>query len=128
MNDNNIDENKLAGAIETAFASLKTVGSMDANKLIDAIEIEGYSARSYSGRGMYGKRCVGVVTKNAFQLGTKIAAALLADEEDGSDLVGQLARLQVCEDSMGLDTIVYFPKVEWPAGRAETDEDEEDEG
>lgn len=107
---------------------------MDAEKLIGAIEDadvrdgEGLTARRYSGRGMYGKQCVGVEVGrgvSSFQLAAAIAVALLdGDVDEGPSDVEDLARLRVCEDNMGLDTIVYFPQVEWPEGR-EDDEDED---
>lgn len=106
---------------------------MDAERLIAAIEAaeirdcDELRPQSYSGRSMYGRSCVGVVVPrdvSSFQLAAAIAVALL-DEEDGDRDVQDLADLRVCEDNMGLDTIVYFPRVEWPAGRSEDDEDEE---
>lgn len=107
---------------------------MDAKKLIEAIEAaeirdcDELRPQSYSGRGMYGRSCVGVVVPrdvSSFQLAAAIAVALL-DEEDGERDVEDLADLRVSEDAMGLDTIVYFPRVEWPAGLSDDgDEDEE---
>lgn len=108
---------------------------MDAKKLIEAIgaaeirDCDELKARSYSGRAMYGRDCVGVVVPrdvSSFQLAAAIAVALLF-EEDGERDVEDLADLRVCEDSMGLDTIVYFPRVEWPSGLSEDGEDEDEE-
>lgn len=109
---------------------------MDSLKLVEAIEgadlrdVE-LKARSYSGRGMFGRKCVGVEIGrdvSTFQLAAAIAAALLdADAEEGPSDVEALARLRVSEDNMGLDTIVYFPQVEWPTDDL-GDEDHDCEG
>lgn len=107
---------------------------MDAKKLIEAIEAaeirdcDELRPRSYSGRAMYGRDCVGVVVPrdvSSFQLAAAIAVALLdGDCDEGPNDVEDLADLRVCEDNMGLDTIVYFPNVPYPQ---ELEEDEEHE-
>jgi hypothetical protein len=102
---------------------------MDASKLIEALEDAGYEPRSYSGRGMYGRECVGVVTSGAsFRLGAEVAksAAYLADdEEEAQAVLCDLAELSVATDAMGFDTIVYFPGVDWPEGLSREDEEDE---
>lgn len=96
---------------------------MDPITLIRAIESLGLSPRSYSGRGMYGRSCVGVTLgRNSevteFGLGVKLALALGEDAED----------LDPRTDSMGLGSIIYFPNVRWPEGRKDSeDEDESDD-
>jgi hypothetical protein len=102
---------------------------MDGKTLIEAIELADWRehgeirARSYSGRAMFGKSCVGVTVPGgvpSFRLAAAIAAAFHdVDEDTALDNVADLARLRVCEDSMGRDTIVYFPQVEWPEGEEE---------
>lgn len=109
---------------------------MDAKKLIEAIEAAEIRdcgelrARSYSGRAMYGQDCVGVTLPrdvSAFQLGAAIARALLeGDPDEGQRDVDDLADLRVCEDAMGLDSIVYFPRVEWPADASDDEDDDHD--
>lgn len=84
-------------------------------------------SENYSGRGMYGRKCFGIVIDRytsacamAFQL-----AALLAKEGE-EDLLGWLSG-NVKEDSMGLGTIVYFPDIQWPENDGEeADEDTEE--
>jgi hypothetical protein len=96
--------------------------------LIQAIEEAGYEARSYSGRCMYGKSCVGVTCgrTEAFSLGVKVGAALAASgEEEAESSVDALADLWVQTDSMGHDMIVYFPGVAW---ESEEDESEDEDG
>lgn len=60
----------------------------------------------YSGRGMYGKNCVGFTTDNPFGLGAVIC--WVAKEQMWEDL-GELVD-DTAMDSMGRDTIVYFPR------------------
>jgi hypothetical protein len=101
---------------------------MKFSTLIQAIEDAGYEARSYSGRGMYGKSCVGVVCgrNESFALGVKIAMTLQASgEEDAESSVEALADLWVQTDSMGHDMIVYFPGIAWEQQDEDEDEDEE---
>jgi hypothetical protein len=71
---------------------------MKAETLIETIEATGREVRSYSGRGMYGRRCVGV------SLGRGDYGSALPEE-------GQK------RDSLGLGEIVYWPSVAWPEGR-----------
>jgi hypothetical protein len=110
---------------------------MDGKKLIEALELTDWRhgeliPRSYSGRGMYGKQCVGVTLDgdgSSFQLGAAVSAAFFdLDEDEALDNIADLARLRVCEDSMGRGVIVYWPSVEWPADVEEEDEDHDCEG
>ena len=75
-------------------------------------------ARAYSGRAMYGKSCLGIVTdtptRAIFTLATN-----LADMEE-NELLTMLRDAPSREDSMGHRVVVYFPSLE-------VDEDEEDE-
>lgn len=93
---------------------------MDPITLIRAIEDLNLDPQSYSGRGMYGSKCVGVrLGRNSefteFGLGVKLALALGEDADD----------LNPRTDSMGLGSIIYFPNVRWPEGRKDS-EDEDD--
>ena len=76
--------------------------------LQELIEDLGYETRSYSGRGMYGRECLGVTVDNpiffALELGQEIGA-----NEDCGNWGKNLPRISW--DSMGLDYIVYFPNV-----------------
>lgn len=70
----------------------------------------------YSGRGMYGASCFGIVTDDPgllLKLGAALQGLYLVEE-----LRGELARelleamsASVSQDSMGLSSIVYFPRV-----------------
>ena len=74
----------------------------------DAGDIE-MSVRPYSGRGMYGKECVGVEVDDIFTL-----ALALGDANNGNIDLFQLGTPR--SDSMGLGTIYYWPRLEWPEG------------
>ena len=78
---------------------------MNATELKRIIQDAGYEARSYSGRGMYGKECVGVTCDNQVDL--------LFDMMDHASRT-QIKQLKGCKtDSMGRSIIVYWPSVEW---------------
>ncbi len=96
---------------------------MNAQTLVDAIESAGFEVRSYSGRGMNGRYCLGVVLDrnvSSFELAAKIAGELL--DADDADAIADLANLRVCQDSMGLGVVVYFPAI--PYEDEDEDEDE----
>lgn len=64
----------------------------------------------YSGRGMYGKRCVGFVVDagcNVLVTLVELTEMLIDNDiEYVSDKLGA-----ICQDSMGTGTIIYFPKL-----------------
>lgn len=82
--------------------------------------------KDYSGRGMYGRNCVGYVTEANvlsdfayFML--HISNSCPDDEEFFSELIDN-----VKQDSMGKSgTILYFPDVVWDESEFEDDSDEE---
>ena len=90
--------------------------------------------RSYSGRAMYGRRCVSVTVepREALSLGTLIAMAATGVTTDAfGDDIGSIVEAvhelmgQAREDSMGRDVVVYWPDLEWPKGEVE-DKEEDD--
>ena len=85
----------------------------DAEQVISAIENAGYEARSYSGRGMYGKTCLGV-TLGPGQSVLEFAFDVLQETrpEEVSEVIDILRRPR--QDSMGLGMILYWPDVPWP--------------
>lgn len=92
------------------------------SRLQDILESTVDGVRSYSGRGMYGRSCLGVET---YDLGDLFASVLeeLEGEEDTQDL--QLAFKSMCTDAMGRGTIVYFPAVPYVG---DEDDDQDCEG
>jgi hypothetical protein len=74
----------------------------------DQVEDFDYNARvraHYSGRGMYGRTCIGVVHDDA---NTPAAFLYILAEELGRDFLDLLAEVGSAQDSMGLSTITYF--------------------
>lgn len=90
---------------------------MTSKEMLEVLSDAGFEARSYSGRGMYGANCVGVVTDNNFGLGYSIGLAMAEREIYGMP--------NACYDSMGVDTIVYWPDLAWPEGADSTDDEED---
>lgn len=96
----------------------------DKSKLQEVLELSGIEGvRSYSGRRIYGKTCLGVETSD---LGELFAAVLESVEGDDDTREIQEAFRQMATDSMGRGTIVYFPGV--PFVDDEEDEDHDCEG
>lgn len=91
---------------------------MEFSTLVEIIESAGYEPYSYSGRGMYGVSCVGFTVDR--EVGTMAALMDLIDNADCIDepfegVVNDLTRVirYAQMDSMGLDTVIYFPRVKW---------------
>lgn len=96
------------------------------------IENAGHDCRSYSGRGMYGKYCLGVVVSNIGEFFSNVADMLVQRAcEDGEnhgtvanevdDAVSALRRMKT--DSMGRDMIVYFPGITYDADEDASDDE-----
>lgn len=78
--------------------------------------------RLYSGRGMYGSTCLGIVTEDPlilmFELG-EMSYELRNESEqdehisDDAELNNLLSNISsnISQDSMGLSSIVYFPNI-----------------
>lgn len=100
------------------------------------VEDAGHTCRSYSGRGMYGKQCLGVVVTTSIghfvaDLFEQMEVVVREYEEDHiSDVCeaaySAFATMQT--DSMGMDTIVYFTDVEYVDDGEVEDEEVEEEG
>lgn len=83
------------------------------------LEDLGYEARSYSGRGMYGERCLAVsmdAEERPFKIAADVAEYLLDDiggmsESEKKEIIR--AFRVACTDSLGLGSILYFPRVEY---------------
>jgi hypothetical protein len=80
--------------------------------LVALLERSGREPRPYSGRGMYGARCVGVnvdSADDALAIGLALSAEATDDEREA------LAKLGApTSDAMGLGVIVYWRNVPWP--------------
>ena len=85
--------------------------------------------RSYSGRGMYGKECLGI---DVDRLGPFIASIISGtNDQDGmqgldASMIGEIAEAfeRMATDQMGMGTIVYFPDIPYVGDEGETDDAE----
>jgi hypothetical protein len=87
--------------------------------LQEFLEDYNFECRSYSGRGMYGRECLGVVVDTMTEM-----FGLVYDA--GAQGV-PLGTYSMHWDSMGTSTIFYWPGVEFVEDEDDF-EDEEDEG
>lgn len=96
-----------------------------------------FECRSYSGRGMYGKSCLGITVESG-QLGDIMACIVDACTELGRDADDDHAYPadveKICEalrhmsqDSLGLGMIIYFPRVPYDDGKPNKDKDNNDD-
>lgn len=100
---------------------------MDKMTLVDAIYDAGFDVRSYSGRCMYGDKCVAFVVDGNV-LGA-VANIVVAADDNGDAVADAFNESRM--DSMGRGTIVYFPLIAWDDDMGNLDDllDEmEDEG
>lgn len=67
--------------------------------IVELAEAHGYLYEDYSGRSMFGAKCVGIVTSNPTTLISQALASGILDHRT---------------DSMGRDTIVYWPHIQMP--------------
>lgn len=81
------------------------------HEMIEILELFGkvfdeYSlCTDYSGRGMFGRECVGICCQEPLSMLVDLTEYISTFEV--MDIRAKLGR--ICSDSMGLDTIVYFP-------------------
>jgi hypothetical protein len=102
-------------------------------QVMGAIKDAGLEPREYSGRGMWGKHCLGVdTTRDMVGDAVTIAVNLMEDGAEPRDVKnwGEGTRY----DSMGRGMILYWPTLELTAeqvkelGDEEDEDDDEDEG
>lgn len=76
-------------------------------------EQAGYVCQAYTGRGMYGSSCLGVVVTNLGNFIGELTSELLRkedlSEDEKDDFIQAMKTLKL--DAMGKNTIVYFPIV-----------------
>ena len=83
--------------------------TMTPETLKDIIEASGYDARSYSGRGMYGKKCLAFDTDDStFEVVANLFDTVI-DTDDAGDFINMLRKTKT--DSMGRGTVFYFPSI-----------------
>ncbi len=95
------------------------------DKIVDAIEEAGFEARSYSGRGMYGKSCLGVSCDSPISCVMQVISTFCENADD-VDSVKELveALSDPSTDAMGRGGIVYWTDIPW----LEDEEDGDDGG
>lgn len=100
-----------------------TFSQMEA--FVDATEaILQQPTSTYSGRGMFGRTCIGMTVDTVPGRMLQFAQQLtLRPDGDGEELLALLAR-GVMVDSMGLDFIVYWPGIEAPKNWIGEEDDE----
>lgn len=82
----------------------------NARILLDIFNEVGLEVRvAYSGRCMYGKTCIAVIHSHGHGWIAEVLDHIISIECNDSLLVFSNALKNACEDSMGLDTITYFP-------------------
>lgn len=97
-----------AETIERSFPDLLQAFCMD-------FEYDYYP--DYSGRGMYGRHCPGIVHgEGQLAIGVQLTAYVAehcADLDEATDTLTSLAHLVngACVDSLGLRQILYFPSL-----------------
>ena len=84
---------------------------LDRERLIEIIETAGYTPAPYSGRGMYGRRCVSFTIENETPLSH--AFADLVEAAENADEACRILRATM-RDSMGLGEVLYWSAVSWP--------------
>lgn len=81
-----------------------------------ALEDAGYESQSYQGRGMFGKQCLAITTRDnldLFALGMQVGQAVSDDERDGEIPATRT-------DNMGRGTVAYWPGVPY-VGNADSE-------
>jgi hypothetical protein len=96
--------------------TLTTTQIEDIQSLVS--DIDDAELRSYSGRNMYGKQCLGI------DMESMTDAFRFALSVQDSDLAYILSNPVF--DNMGRGIIVYFPNVEAPEGIDNDEDDDED--
>jgi hypothetical protein len=99
----------------------------ETQELKELIESAGREPRDYSGRFMYGERCLAFSTEQGE--GQFAAFADMLDETGGDlEKVEVLAKAMrnARVDQLGLGLIIYFPSFEYDEGAEDSEEEEDD--
>jgi hypothetical protein len=87
---------------------------MNFNQIVSAFEDAGFDVRSYSGRGMYGKECLGVECDDPVACVLDVIGEFANCTDDKFDVVDLVESLRdPSQDSMGLSSILYWPRIKW---------------
>lgn len=106
---------------------------MNFNEIKEVVEDAGFDPQSYSGRGMYGRKCLSFNLdrdENVVDAILDLAEALSSYVQNNPEIEFEDAIQEfkgAKTDSMGLGEVVYFPKIEWEDDDEEFEEEEEDD-
>lgn len=92
----------------------------------DILMDAGVDVRSYSGRGMYGRECLGVDIDRGSSFLDKLADVLESATEDEIQTIADGIR-DSRQDTMGLGSIIYWPNVKWEDDPSEDEEEDNNE-
>lgn len=106
-----------------------------ANEFKEILEDNGYDVYSYSGRAMYGEKCLafdfdGSIIAQVAQLSTEILNYCYDNYDQSVDEFSNKAEdffdlLSTGKtDNMGLGTVIYFPEIKWSKDWEESEEEE----
>lgn len=103
---------------------------MNFSEIKEIVEDAGFDPQSYSGRGMYGRKCLSFNLdrdENVLDAFLELSEAISLYVEDNQeiefeDVVSEFKGAKT--DSMGLGEVVYFPNIEWENDGEELEEDE----
>jgi hypothetical protein len=91
---------------------------MEFKELIDLIESAEMEPRSYTGRGMGNRVCLGIVSDNSLDIPLTLVQCYLENCPTDSSSIQEA--MDLCEqlkdskfDSMGRGEIVYWPGIKW---------------
>lgn len=87
---------------------------------------EGGRVEDYSGRGMYGKRCVCYLPEEDYYSPFELGLAVADRCEDYGLCISEIP--SPSSDSMGHGIVLYWPAVEWPSEKGQPSLEEEEEG
>lgn len=79
---------------------------------------------SYSGRFMYGKECLGIVTDDVAKAFLLLGSGLAYGGGKSSNLLEELSSTWVRQDNLADDTVVYFPDIALPIDFVDPDDQE----
>lgn len=96
---------------------------MDTKEFINLLKCSGnnYEPHSYSGRMMYGKKCVATTTGDSM---VEVIANVVQEGINSGTETSELCEVirNTCKDNMGYESVIYWPMFEW-----ENDDDESEE-
>jgi hypothetical protein len=96
-----------------------TLTTEQAEVIRDIAHNEGLRFDSYSGRGMYGTECLSIVASRDMDFLAKFIFALTQEDEG----LAEKFTYGIHSDSMGYDTVIYWPGITPIASDDDDDDD-----